>query len=76
MVVTQSNPRILIVTPEISDHQQSWGYEDGPWKGPGPRLLVTADFFISIHKSPASIRFALIKHALAVTVDPFQFSPR
>jgi len=20
---------------EISDHQQSWGYEDGPWKGPG-----------------------------------------
>ena len=21
---------------KISDHQQSWGYEDGPWKGPGP----------------------------------------
>ena len=20
----------------ISDHQQSWRYEDGPWKGPGP----------------------------------------
>jgi hypothetical protein len=20
---------------EISDHQQSWGYEEGPWKGPG-----------------------------------------
>ena len=19
----------------ISDHQQSWRYEDGPWKGPG-----------------------------------------
>jgi hypothetical protein len=29
---------------EISDHQQSWGYEDGPWKGPGPPLLVAADF--------------------------------
>jgi hypothetical protein len=31
---------------EISDHQQSWGYEDGPWKGPGPPLLVAADFLI------------------------------
>jgi hypothetical protein len=29
---------------EISDHQQSWGYEDGPWKGPRPSLLVAADF--------------------------------
>ena len=38
MAVTQSNPRIIIVTPEISDHQQSWGYEEGPWKGPGPHL--------------------------------------
>jgi len=28
----------------ISDHQQSWRYEDGPWKGPGPPLLVAADF--------------------------------
>jgi len=28
----------------ISGHQQSWGYEDGPWKGPGPPLLVAADF--------------------------------
>jgi hypothetical protein len=27
----------------ISDHQQSWGYEDGPWKWPGPPLLVAAD---------------------------------
>jgi hypothetical protein len=24
-------------TPSISDHHQSWGYEDGPSKGPGPR---------------------------------------
>jgi hypothetical protein len=31
--------------------------------------------FISIHKPPASIRFSLIKHALAVTVEPFKFSP-
>jgi len=29
---------------KISDHQRSWGYEDGPWKGPGPPLLVAADF--------------------------------
>jgi len=29
---------------QISDHQQSWGYEDGPWKGPRPSLLVAADF--------------------------------
>ena len=31
--------------------------------------------FISIHKPPASIRIAPIKHALAVTVEPFKFSP-
>jgi len=31
-------------------------------------------FFISIHKPPASIRFAPIKHALALTVEPFKFS--
>jgi hypothetical protein len=31
--------------------------------------------FISIHKPPASIRFAPIKHARAVTVEPFKFSP-
>ena len=58
---------------KISDHQQSWGYEDGPWKGPGPSLPVAADL---IHKPPASIRFAPIKHALAVTVEPFKFSSR
>ena len=29
----------------------------------------------SIHKPPASIRFAPIKHALAVTVEPFKFLP-
>jgi hypothetical protein len=30
---------------------------------------------ISIHKPPASIRFGPIKHAHAVTVEPFKFSP-
>jgi len=34
---------MLNIVPQISDHQQSWGYEDGPWKGPGPPLLVAAD---------------------------------
>jgi len=33
---------------KISDHQQSWGHEDGPWKGPGPPLLVAADFYFRI----------------------------
>jgi hypothetical protein len=28
----------------ISDHQQSWGFEEGPWKGWKPPLLVVADF--------------------------------
>jgi hypothetical protein len=29
---------------KISDHQQSWGYEDGPSKGPWSHgLLVIAD---------------------------------
>jgi len=29
----------------ISDPQQSYGYEDGPWKRPGPSLLVAADIY-------------------------------
>jgi len=78
---------------QISDQQQSWGYEDGPWKGPGPPLLVAGHLCWwpvtsaggrspllvaadSIHKPPASIRFAPIKHALAVTVELFKFSSR
>jgi hypothetical protein len=28
---------------KISGHQQVWAYEDGPWKEPGPPLLVAAD---------------------------------
>jgi hypothetical protein len=36
----------------ISDHQKSWGYKDGPSKGPGaPPLLVAADSAIRIWKS-------------------------
>ena len=31
---------LLDTAHKISDHQQSWGYEDGPWKGPGPALLM------------------------------------
>jgi len=27
----------LRLPPAISDQQQSWGYEEGPSKGPGPR---------------------------------------
>ena len=33
-----------VATTGISDHHRSWGYEDGPWKGPEPPLLVAADF--------------------------------
>ena len=29
---------------ESATTQQSWGYEDGPCKGPGLSLLVVADF--------------------------------
>ncbi len=29
---------------KISGHQQSWGYEDGTMKGPGPPLLATSHF--------------------------------
>ena len=34
-----------LVEEKISDHQQSWGCEDGPWKGPRPPLLGAADFY-------------------------------
>jgi len=47
----------------ISDHQQSWVYEDGPWKGPGPPLLVAADYLKRIlerntfEKRPLSLEY-------------------
>jgi len=41
-----------------------------------PPLAPSLPYFKNgIHKPPASIRFAPIKHALAVTVEPFKFSP-
>jgi hypothetical protein len=39
------------------------------------KKIMKNSFFISIHKPPASLRFAPMKHALAVTVEPFKFSP-
>ena len=34
----------MIVINQRPPAEQSWGYEDGPWKGPGPPLLGAADF--------------------------------
>jgi hypothetical protein len=41
------------------------------------QLLINKQkfFFTSIHKPPAALKLAPMKHALAVTVEPFQFSP-
>jgi hypothetical protein len=51
---------------------------DGGWSAGTCQQIVKSmkRKFISIHKPPASIRFAPIQHALAVTVEPFIFSPR
>jgi hypothetical protein len=35
--------KIQVISLKISDHLQSWGYEDDPWKGPEPPLLMAAD---------------------------------
>jgi hypothetical protein len=35
---------LILLVLKISDHQQNWGHEDSLWKGPGPPLLVAADF--------------------------------
>ena len=40
-----------VVPLEISDHQQSWGYEDGCGKGLGLPLLEAADFKASTYQS-------------------------
>ena len=45
------------------------------WLIPRNCKKYTKKNFISIHKPPVSIRFAPIKHALAITVEPFKFSP-
>jgi len=44
IVAFDTKPPVEELIKEISDHQQSWGYEEGPWKEPGPSLLVAADF--------------------------------
>jgi hypothetical protein len=36
---------LLVAILQISDHQRSYRYEDGPWKGPEPPLLVAADLY-------------------------------
>ena len=46
------------------------------WRIPTTCKKYAKKNFISIHKPPASIRFAPLKHALAVTVEPFKFSSR
>jgi len=39
-------------------------------------VMIKRKFFIiSIHKPPALIKFLPMKHAFAVTIEPFQFSP-
>jgi hypothetical protein len=35
----------------------------------------TKILFFSIHKPPAAFKFASVKQALAVLVEPFKFSP-
>lgn len=47
-----------------------------PGKGLGQALLGAADLFISIHKTPAWIKFSPLMQALAVTVKPLLFSSR
>ena len=44
MVAGMINPAKKPTPWKISDHQQSWEYEDSPWKGLRPPLLVVADF--------------------------------
>ena len=46
---------------QISDHQQNWGYEDGPWKGPRPSLLVAADFKTEIFLTKAHQSYIISK---------------
>jgi hypothetical protein len=48
----------------------SASYGGGCFAGVYQQIVINKQkfFFISIHKPPASIRFAPIKHALAVTV--------
>jgi hypothetical protein len=55
----------------------SVGFDGGCSAGVDQQIVENKQkfFFISIHKSPASIKFTPMKHALAVSVEPFKFSP-
>jgi hypothetical protein len=53
----------------------SWGYEEGPSKGPQRHALLVVADFNSLHKPPALFNFRSINHDHRVTVEPFQFSP-
>ena len=35
---------VMMMMTENESATTIWGYEDGPWKGPGPPLLGAADF--------------------------------
>ena len=60
----------------ISDHQQSWGYEEGPPKEPcSHALLVIADFN-PIHKPSVLLSFRSMSQDLPATIEPFEFSSR
>jgi len=39
LIFGAANPGQAISEAPISDHRQSWGYEDGPWKEPEPRSV-------------------------------------
>ena len=53
------------------------GFEDGCCAGAYNQIAINKQkfFFTSIHKPPAAISFAPMKHALAVKAEPLQFSP-
>jgi hypothetical protein len=59
----------------ICNHLQSWGvYENDPWKGLRPPLLLAVDLSQFISRDIDQI--CTTKHAFAVTVGPIKFSSR
>jgi hypothetical protein len=53
------------------------GFDGGCSAGVDQQIVENKQkfFFTSIHKPPASNRFAPMEHPLAVTIEPFKFSP-